>query len=85
MQRRQLLRQAAAMTVLSTGTLITHTAQAQSDSGNTKPISLIVGYSAGGSADLVARIVATEQPTHAHLTPDPPEIVTLRKVAAQAK
>ena len=60
MQRRQLLRQAAAMTVLSTGTLITHTAQAQSDSGNTKPISLIVGYSAGGSADLVARIVATE-------------------------
>ena len=60
MQRRQLLRQAAAMTVLSTGTLVTHTAQAQSDSGNTKPISLIVGYSAGGSADLVARIVATE-------------------------
>jgi tripartite-type tricarboxylate transporter receptor subunit TctC len=60
MQRRQLLRQAAAMTVLSTGTLITHTAQAQSDSGNTKPISLIVGYSAGGSADLVARIVATD-------------------------
>lgn len=61
MQRRQLLRQAVATTLASTGTLVTHTAHAQGgDSGNSKPISLIVGYSAGGSADLVARIVAAE-------------------------
>ncbi|RYF71830.1 MAG: tripartite tricarboxylate transporter substrate binding protein [Comamonadaceae bacterium] len=52
MQRRQLLNSAgAALTAMATG--LTH---AQGD----KPISLIVGYSAGGSADLVARIVGTE-------------------------
>ena len=54
MQRRQLLNQA---TAIAAGALAPGmAAHAQGDSSN-KPISLIVGYSAGGSADLVARIV----------------------------
>nr|WP_296022145.1 tripartite tricarboxylate transporter substrate binding protein [uncultured Acidovorax sp.] len=53
MQRRQLLTRAGtAFAILATGL-----ARAEGDS---KPISLIVGYSAGGSADLVARIVGAE-------------------------
>lgn len=58
MQRRQLLTQATAITAgaLAPGLA----ARAQGDSSNSKPISLVVGYSAGGSADLVARIVGTE-------------------------
>ena len=57
MQRRQLLNQA---TAIAAGALAPGmAAHAQGDSSN-KPISLIVGYSAGGSADLVARIVGAE-------------------------
>ena len=43
-------------TLLAAGALAAGAALAQSD----KPISLIVGYSAGGSADFVARVVAGE-------------------------
>ncbi len=53
MQRRQLLTQMAAAAACAMGPGLAH---AQGD----KPISLIVGYSAGGSADLVARIVGAE-------------------------
>ena len=53
MQRRQLLTRAGT----ASATLPTGLARAEGDS---KPISLIVGYSAGGSADLVARIVGAE-------------------------
>lgn len=53
MQRRQLLTRAGT----AFATLATGLARAEGDS---KPISLIVGYSAGGSADLVARIVGAE-------------------------
>ena len=52
MQRR-LLNQAAA---LAASVLLIGAAQAQSD----KPISLIVGYSAGGSADFIARVIGAE-------------------------
>jgi tripartite-type tricarboxylate transporter receptor subunit TctC len=52
MNRRQLNRWA----VLAAFTMLGGAAQAQSD----KPISLVVGYSAGGSADLVARLVGAE-------------------------
>lgn len=52
MKRRQ-FNQAA---VLSAGALVSGVVHAQSD----KPISLIVGYSAGGSADFVARVVGAE-------------------------
>lgn len=52
MQRHQLLRLAAsALLTLLAGPVI-----AQSD----RPLSLVVGYSAGGSADLVARVVGAE-------------------------
>lgn len=51
--KRRLLNQLA---VLAAGVLLTGISHAQSD----KPISLVVGYSAGGSADLVARIVSAE-------------------------
>lgn len=51
MNRRHVLKFAAA-----TCALVTCAAFAQSD----KPISVIVGYSAGGSADFVARTMATE-------------------------
>ena len=44
------------LAVLAAGALWAAMAHAQSD----KPISLVVGYSAGGSADLVARIVGGE-------------------------
>lgn len=53
MQRRQLLNQMAAAAGCAAAPGLAH---AQAD----KPISLIVGYSAGGSADLVARIVGAE-------------------------
>lgn len=52
MQRRVILMQAA-LAGLFTGL---GTAQAQAD----KPISIVVGYSAGGSADFVARVVGDE-------------------------
>ena len=52
MQRR-LLNQLA---VLGTGMLLAGLSQAQSN----KPISLVVGYSAGGSSDYVARVVGAE-------------------------
>ncbi len=42
------------LSVLLAGALVAVSAQAQSD----KPISVVVGYSAGGSADFVARVVA---------------------------
>ena len=42
--------------VLAAGALLTGIGHAQSD----KPISLVVGYSAGGSADFVARVVGVE-------------------------
>jgi len=58
MQRRQLLSQAGAITAGALAPALV--ARAQGDSSNSKPISLIVGYSAGGSADLVARIVGAE-------------------------
>ncbi|SDN31682.1 tripartite tricarboxylate transporter substrate binding protein [Polaromonas sp. JS666] len=51
--KRRLLNQFA---LLGAGALLSGVAHAQSD----KPISLVVGYSAGGSADLVARVVGTE-------------------------
>jgi tripartite-type tricarboxylate transporter receptor subunit TctC len=51
--KRRLLNQLA---VLAVGALLTGTGYAQSD----KPISLVVGYSAGGSADFVARVVGAE-------------------------
>ncbi len=51
--KRRLLKQLAALAV---GALYTSAAHAQSD----KPISLVVGYSAGGSADFVARVVGAE-------------------------
>lgn len=51
--RRRLLNQLA---LLGAGALLPGIGRAQSD----KPVSLIVGYSAGGSADLVARVVGTE-------------------------
>ena len=41
---------------LLAGLLVTVSASAQSD----KPVSLVVGYSAGGSADFVARVVGEE-------------------------
>jgi tripartite-type tricarboxylate transporter receptor subunit TctC len=41
---------------LMAGLLLAGTGQAQSD----KPISLVVGYSAGGSADFIARVVGAE-------------------------
>ena len=41
------------LTVLAAGALLTGIGHAQSD----KPISLVVGYSAGGSADFIARVV----------------------------
>ena len=44
------------LTALFTFALLLTPARAQSD----KPISLVVGYSAGGSADFVARVIATE-------------------------
>ena len=44
------------LAVLAAGALWAGTGQAQSD----KPISLVVGYSAGGSADFVARVVGAE-------------------------
>ncbi len=53
MQRRQLLNHMAAAAACAAAPGLAH---AQGD----KPISLIVGYSAGGSADLVARIVGAE-------------------------
>ncbi|MCM5681281.1 tripartite tricarboxylate transporter substrate binding protein [Schlegelella sp. S2-27] len=46
----------AAVGIVALGLAGLQPVQAQSD----KPISLIVGYSAGGSADLVARVVAPE-------------------------
>jgi tripartite-type tricarboxylate transporter receptor subunit TctC len=52
MQRRLLNKLGA----LAAGALLTGTARAQSD----KPISLVVGYSAGGSADFIARVVGAE-------------------------
>lgn len=51
--RRKLLKLLA---VLSAGALLPVMGHAQSD----KPISLVVGYSAGGSADFVARVVGAE-------------------------
>lgn len=51
--KRRLLSQFA---LLGAGALLSGVAHAQSD----KPISMVVGYSAGGSADLVARVVGTE-------------------------
>lgn len=51
--KRRLLNQLA---LLGAGALLSGMVRAQSD----KPISLVVGYSAGGSADLVARVVAIE-------------------------
>jgi len=56
MNRRHILKFAAAATCA----LMTCAASAQSD----KPISVIVGYSAGGSADLVARTIANEMGKH---------------------
>lgn len=53
MQRRHLLTQMTAAAACAAAPCLAH---AQAD----KPISLIVGYSAGGSADLVARIVGAE-------------------------
>lgn len=44
------------LAVLSAGALLPGLGHAQSD----KPISLVVGYSAGGSADFVARVVGAE-------------------------
>ena len=44
------------LALLGAGALLSGVVHAQSD----KPISLVVGYSAGGSADLVARVVGTE-------------------------
>jgi len=44
------------LAVLAAGALLTGIGHAQSD----KPISLVVGYSAGGSADLIARVVGAE-------------------------
>lgn len=44
------------LAVLAVGVLLSGWGHAQSD----KPISLVVGYSAGGSADFVARVVGTE-------------------------
>ncbi|WP_232834344.1 Bug family tripartite tricarboxylate transporter substrate binding protein [Rhodoferax ferrireducens] len=44
------------LAVLSAGALLPGMGHAQSD----KPISLVVGYSAGGSADFVARVVGAE-------------------------
>ena len=41
---------------LTLGALVAGSGQAQSD----RPISLVVGYSAGGSADLIARVVGAE-------------------------
>lgn len=52
MMRRTFVRAAVAAAAL----LLASAAQAQSD----KPISLVVGYSAGGSADFVARVVGEE-------------------------
>ncbi|HEX5685064.1 MAG TPA: tripartite tricarboxylate transporter substrate binding protein [Ideonella sp.] len=52
MQRRLLNKLGA----LAACALLTDTAQAQPD----KPISLVVGYSAGGSADFIARVVGAE-------------------------
>jgi tripartite-type tricarboxylate transporter receptor subunit TctC len=52
MKRRLLTR----LAVIAAGALLTGSAHAQSD----KPISLVVGYSAGGSADFVARVVGAE-------------------------
>ena len=60
MQRRQLLTQAAALTAGALAPALAAHAQGDSSNNNSKPISLIVGYSAGGSADLVARIVGAE-------------------------
>ncbi len=51
--KRRLLNQLA---VFAAGALLTGVGQAQSD----KPVSLVVGYSAGGSADFVARVVGGE-------------------------
>ena len=44
------------LAVVAAGALLTGMAHAQSD----KPISLVVGYSAGGSADFIARVVGAE-------------------------
>lgn len=44
------------LAALATGLMLAGVSHAQSN----KPISLIVGYSAGGSADFVARVVASE-------------------------
>ena len=52
MKRKNLLKLAA----LAACSLMLNTASAQAD----KPVSVIVGYSAGGSADFVARTVSTE-------------------------
>ena len=51
--KRRLLNQAA---LLAAAALFTGAVQAQSD----RPISLVVGYAAGGSADFVARVVGAE-------------------------
>ncbi len=55
---RRLLNQTIVAAALAAWTCAAGSARAQTESS--KPISLIVGYSAGGSADLVARIVAVE-------------------------
>lgn len=55
-QRRAFARAAAALAAASLAGGFAATAMAQSD----RPISLVVGYSAGGSADLVARAVGAE-------------------------
>ena len=52
MNRRQINK----LTVFAAAALLTGAGQAQTD----KPISLVVGYTAGGSADLVARVVGGE-------------------------
>lgn len=54
--KRRLLNSWAALAVLATGTLVGGMARAQAD----RSISLVVGYSAGGSADFVARVVGAE-------------------------
>lgn len=57
MQRRFLHR---TLTTLAMASLSLLAGAANAQTSSNKPVSLVVGYSAGGSADLVARVVASE-------------------------
>ena len=57
MNKRHLLKRWATLTLLTVGSLFTITVQAQ-DFPPKRPVSLVVGFAAGGAADTAARLIA---------------------------